>query len=45
MLGSDFEEYRTFVPNERARRSLDAMLSEVVSWSTALAGLRRAQKS
>lgn len=43
MLGSDFEGYRTFVPNERARRSLDTMLGEVVAWSTALAGLRAAE--
>lgn len=45
MLGSHFEEYRTLVPNERARRSLDAMLGEVLAWSTALAGLRAAQES
>lgn len=43
MLGSDFEGYSTFVPNERARRSLDTMLDEVVAWSTALAGLRAAE--
>jgi NAD(P)H-dependent FMN reductase len=42
-LYTDFENYTTFKPAERHIRSLNAMLDEVVSWGTAMKGLREAR--
>ncbi|MFF2330041.1 MULTISPECIES: hypothetical protein [unclassified Streptomyces] len=41
-LQSDFEQYRTFAPNERHESALQQMLTEVVTLTSALAPLRRA---
>lgn len=39
----DFENYSTFVPNDRHARSLETVLDQVVSWSGALQGVRQEQ--
>lgn len=39
-LHDDFENYSTFKPHERHERSVNAMLDQVVSWSTALKTVR-----
>ncbi len=39
-LRTDFENYRTFKPAEHHRKSVDAMLSQVVAWSEALRTVR-----
>jgi NAD(P)H-dependent FMN reductase len=39
-LVTDFENWTTFLPNERHEQSLGATLDQVVAWSAALAPLR-----
>lgn len=39
-LHADFENYSKFTPGPHHTKSLDAMLDQVVAWSTALATLR-----
>ncbi|GIH25805.1 FMN reductase [Acrocarpospora phusangensis] len=39
-LFNDFENFSVFKPNEFQHQALDAMLDQVVAWSTALAPLR-----
>jgi NAD(P)H-dependent FMN reductase len=39
-LATDFENYSTFLPNERHEQALNTVLDQVVSWSAALAHLR-----
>ncbi len=39
-LATDFENYKTFKPQERHTKSVAAMLDQVVAWGTALAPLR-----
>jgi hypothetical protein len=41
-LRTDFTNYREFTPQPHQEESLNAMLDQVVSWSTALSGLRAA---
>ncbi len=40
-LGSDFENYKTFVPKPQHENSLKSMLDQVVAWGTALKTLRQ----
>lgn len=41
-LLTDFESFATFTPNERHETTLQQMLTEVISWTNALAPLRQA---
>ncbi|WP_328388005.1 NADPH-dependent FMN reductase [Nocardia sp. NBC_00416] len=40
---TDFENYTTFRPGDRHTTALNALLDQVIAWSTALAPLRRAE--
>ena len=40
LLGEDFENFTTFKPRPRHERSVNAMLDQIVAWSTALKPLR-----
>lgn len=40
-LFEDFENYSVFKPHERHEQSVNAMLDQVVAWSTVLRGLRQ----
>lgn len=42
-FAADFEHYTTLRPTERATATLNAMLDQVVAWTTALAPLRAAR--
>jgi hypothetical protein len=44
-LFTDFENYSTFKPAEQHAKTLATMLDQVVSWGTALRGVRAERES
>jgi NAD(P)H-dependent FMN reductase len=45
LIGEDFENFTTFKPRPRHERSVNAMLDQVIAWSTSLKPLREDRPS